>query len=232
MSKGRGYELSSAWFSYAFENPHKVTSNHTALFLFLSEINNRLGWSDIFQITASECMNGMSCKSYNTYKKCLDNLIEWKFVEMVKKSVNQHQCNIIALSKYDKAQYKALDKAVTKAQYNAPLKALETFINLETIKPKNTVPEIFDFPYNSDSFKSAWDELRGSPKWKKKKESTLKNALKKLGKYPEGVAIKMMENATVGEWQGLFDLNPYEMRIAEATGTSASQPKFKDNNNF
>ena len=33
---------------------------------------------------------------------------------MVKKAVNQHQCNIVALSKFDKASNKALDKALMK----------------------------------------------------------------------------------------------------------------------
>jgi hypothetical protein len=59
-------------------------------------------------------MQGMGCKSYNTYKKCFDQLIEWGFVKVVKKAVNQHQCNIIALSKFDKALNKALDKALQK----------------------------------------------------------------------------------------------------------------------
>lgn len=114
MSKKNGYELSRAWFDFAFENPDKVSSNHTALYLWLCEINNRLGWTENFQITVSECMMGMSCKSYNTYKKCLENLIDFGFVKMVKRSVNQHQCNVIALSKIDKAPNKALDKALIK----------------------------------------------------------------------------------------------------------------------
>lgn len=142
MNKGRGYEISRAWFNFAFENPDKVTSNHTALFLFLSEINNRMGWADCFQITASECMAGMSCKSYNTYKKCIDDLIKWEFVNLVKRSVNQYQCNVVALSKFDKASNKALDKAIARANdnplYKAPYKSLETFINKETDKPIET----------------------------------------------------------------------------------------------
>ncbi len=36
-------------------------------------------------------MQGMGCKSYNTYKKCFDQLVEWGFVKVVKKAVNQHQ---------------------------------------------------------------------------------------------------------------------------------------------
>ena len=112
--KNNGYSYSRAWFDYAFEHPEHVTASHGILYLWLVEINNRVGWVDVYQITASECMQGMGCKSYNTYKKCFEQLVEWGFVKVVKKAVNQHQCNIIALSKFDKASNKALDKALMK----------------------------------------------------------------------------------------------------------------------
>lgn len=114
MKANNGYSYSRAWFDFAFENPDQVTASHGILYLWLVEINNRLGWVDVFQITASECMQGMGCKSYNTYKRCFDQLVEWNFVKVVKKAVNQHQCNIVALSKFDKASNKALDKALIK----------------------------------------------------------------------------------------------------------------------
>ena len=107
-----GYFYSRRWFDFVWENPSMATASHSALFWWLIEINNRLGWTKEFQITGRECMNGMCCKSYNTYKKCLDDLIVWGFVKLIKKSTNQYQCNIIALSNFDKAQYKALDKAL------------------------------------------------------------------------------------------------------------------------
>ena len=112
MKKPNGYDLTRQWFDFAFENCGKVTSSHTALYVFLIEINNRLGWVPQFQITSTECMAGMSCKSHNTYKKVFDELVEWGFVEIVVKSRNQYQCNIIALSKFDEALDKALDKAL------------------------------------------------------------------------------------------------------------------------
>ena len=111
MSKNNGYQLSRAWFDFAFENCDKVNANHTALYLFMCEINNRLGWIEQFQITSTECMAGMSAKSHNTYKRVFDDLVEWGFILVIKKSKNQHQCNIVALSKFDKATDKALDKA-------------------------------------------------------------------------------------------------------------------------
>jgi hypothetical protein len=114
MKKNNGYGLSRQWFDFAFENCTRVTSNHTALYMFLIEINNRLGWIDTFQITSTECMCGMSCKSHNTYIKTFNDLVQWGFVKVVVKSKNQYQCNIIALSKFDEALDKALDKALAK----------------------------------------------------------------------------------------------------------------------
>lgn len=127
--KVSGYKYSRAWFDFAFENVDKVTASHGILFLWLVEINNRLGWVENFQITAKECQQGMSCKSYNTYKKCFNDLVEWGFIKVVKQSVNQYQCNVIALSKFDNPLDKALDKALNKAQDKALDKATETFIN-------------------------------------------------------------------------------------------------------
>lgn len=58
--------------------------------------------------------------SYNTYNKAYTDLVEWWFIEEVKKSVNQYSARVIAISKSDKATDKALDKATIKATDKAP----------------------------------------------------------------------------------------------------------------
>lgn len=50
-------------------------------------------------------------KTYPPYKKAFDRLVEFGFILIVKKSLNQYQTNIIAISKNNKATKKALDKA-------------------------------------------------------------------------------------------------------------------------
>jgi hypothetical protein len=169
MSKRNGYELSRAWFDFAFENSDKVTSNHTALFIWLCEINNRLGWMENFQITAGECMAGMSCKSYNTYKKCLDNLIEWGFVKLVRKSYNQYQCNVIALSNFDNSLYKALDKALMKhstKQSESTIQSTDDIHKQQTINHKpQTITSEGEPPAYSDIDQS---QMPASEKEKRK----------------------------------------------------------------
>ena len=43
-----GYELSRSWFDFCFENPEKISPNHTALYFFCIEHCNRLGWKNKF----------------------------------------------------------------------------------------------------------------------------------------------------------------------------------------
>lgn len=107
-----GYSLSRQYFDWAFENPTENNPTMTALYFFIVEINNRLGWKSEFSITPRECLEGINVNSYNTYKKHFDKLKEIGFIKVIKPSKNQYQANIIALSKFDNATNKALDKAI------------------------------------------------------------------------------------------------------------------------
>ena len=109
-----GYELSRNWFDFVFENPDKVNPNHTALYFFIIEHCNRLGWSEKIALPCHTAMAGMGCKSYNTYKKTFEDLITFGAIELIQRSTNQYTANIIALLKFDKALNKALDKAMQK----------------------------------------------------------------------------------------------------------------------
>lgn len=109
-----GYSLSRTWFDFCFENPEKIRPNHTALYFFCIEHCNRLGWKNKFGLPTTMAMESIGIKSYNTYKKTLDDLISFGFIEMIEISKNQYSSNIIALSNFDKALDKALDRAIVK----------------------------------------------------------------------------------------------------------------------
>lgn len=109
-----GYSLSREWFDFCFENPDKIKPNHTALYFFIIELCNRLGWKEKFGLPTSMAKEAVGIKSYNTYINTLNDLVEFGFIVMVEKSKNQYTANIVALSKFDKAQYKALDEAIVK----------------------------------------------------------------------------------------------------------------------
>lgn len=109
-----GYDLSRSWFDFCFENPERVKPNHTALYFFCVEHCNRLGWKEKFGLPTTMAKEAIGIRSYNTYIKTLNELVDFGFIKIIEKSKNQYSSNIIALSNYNKAHGKALDKALIK----------------------------------------------------------------------------------------------------------------------
>ena len=109
-----GYSLSRNWFDFCFENPEKIKPNHTALYFFCIEHCNRLGWKYKYGLPTTMAKEAVGIRSYNTYINTLNDLVDWGFVKMIEKSKNQYSSNIIALSNFNKATSKALDKALIK----------------------------------------------------------------------------------------------------------------------
>ncbi|MHA7829458.1 MAG: hypothetical protein ACX93O_00060 [Flagellimonas sp.] len=73
-----------------------------------------MGWKKKFGLPSAMTMEVIGIKSYNTYKKTFEDLVEWGFFEVVERSKNQYTANIIALSKIDKAPDKANAKHLIK----------------------------------------------------------------------------------------------------------------------
>lgn len=105
------YDLSRAWFNWCFENPEKIKTNHTALYFFIIEHCNRLGWKEKFGLPTSMAKEAIGIKSYNTYIDTLNDLVSFGFIIMVEKCKNQYSTNIVALSNFNKTTDSALDKA-------------------------------------------------------------------------------------------------------------------------
>lgn len=70
-------------------------------------------------------------------------------------------------------------------------------------QPNPPVPAT-PLPFASKAFADAWAELCGMKKWAKKPQSARDKALKKLARYPEWVALKSIEDAIIGDFQGIF----------------------------
>jgi hypothetical protein len=239
MKTNNGYSYSRAWFDYAFEHPEQVTASHGILYLWLVEINNRLGWVDIFQITASECMQGMGCKSYNTYKKCFDQLVEWGFVKVVKKAVNQHQCNIIALSKFDKASNKALDKALMKHLTKQSESTVQSNVesNCDIHKQVNNKPQtinnkrgVFTPPSENDIYNLMGElNMKSGGKWQESKiVAESKNCFDhytSTGWKTSGGAKIVSWEATVRKWMNnafTFEKNKNQNQYGKQPNTTAN----------
>lgn len=147
MANLNSYELSRNWFDWCFENTDKINSNHTALYFFIIEHCNRLGWKERFGLPTNMTMDALGIKNYKTYAKTFDNLVEWGFIKLIEKSKNQWSATVIALVKNTKANTKALSKASLKHS----LKQVESIVSIDkpinhiTNKPINTIPEFKEF---------------------------------------------------------------------------------------
>src|ERR1035437_6737985 len=114
MADLTSYDISRSWFNFFFANPELINPNHSALLWFCVEHCNRLGWKQKFGLPTTMAKEAIGIRSYNTYIKTLNDLVEFGFIKMIEKSKNQYSSNIIALLKNDKAYDKALDKAFIK----------------------------------------------------------------------------------------------------------------------
>ena len=87
-----GYNLSRNFWDFSFENPDKIKPNHIAVYFFAIEQCNRLGWKKKFSLPSSMVMEATSIRSYNSYIKVLNDLIDYGFIELIEKSKMQTRC--------------------------------------------------------------------------------------------------------------------------------------------
>lgn len=153
MSKElNGYDLSRKWFDWCFENPEKISPNHTALYFFIIEHCNRLGWKKKFGLPTTMAKESIGIRSYNTYINTLNDLVNWGAILMIEKSKNQYSSNIIAISNFDKALVKALDKAFIKhatKQVESTSESIDSINKPLTIKPLTIKPLYIKFEHLS-----------------------------------------------------------------------------------
>jgi len=135
------YSLSRQWFDWSFENPEKISPNHSALYFFAIEHCNRLWWRKKFWFPTEMAKDAIGIKSYHTYINTFNDLVEWGFIEVIERSKNQYSANIIALANFDKANDNALDKAIWKhlsKQQQSSWQSKSTIIKqIPTIEPEN-----------------------------------------------------------------------------------------------
>lgn len=142
-----GYELSRNWFDWCFENPEKINPNHTALYFFCCEHKNRMGGKEKFGLPTTMAKEAIGIKSYNTYINTLNDLVDFGFIILIEKSKNQYSSNIIALSNFNKAVNKALDKALIK-HATKQVKSIDSIDKQDNNKQetsKSAIPSFFDF---------------------------------------------------------------------------------------
>lgn len=139
-----GYELHRRWFNFAFDNK-EAKVQHTALFTWVVELNNRLGWKQEFGLPTTDTMEGLSIGNKATYLNALKDLQKWGFIEIIKEAKNQYQSCIIKICRYESepALIPALDTALIQHEQQH-CNSIDTSIGVSivpidkqsTIKPK------------------------------------------------------------------------------------------------
>ena len=168
------FKLSRQWFDWSFENPELIKPNHTALYFFIIEQCNRLGWKEKFGLPTTMAKEAIGIKSYNTYIETLNDLVVWGFITMIEKSKNQYSSNIVALSNFDKAHNKALDKALIKhASKQSESTGESTGESIDSIDIQETIE-----PETRNNSKSLSPAIASTPSPKNYKKATMAEIIK------------------------------------------------------
>lgn len=149
-----GYQLTRRWFNFSFEKT-EAKAQHTAIYCWLVELNNRLGWKEEFTINTQFTMEGLSIGNKNTYLAALNDLEKWGFIKTIRPSINQNYGRVITLRCGDivTPDTTAMDKAVIQendgnGEGGVPIVKQETIkpINhkIQVSKKRQFVPPTFD----------------------------------------------------------------------------------------
>jgi hypothetical protein len=156
-----GYELSRAWFNFSFEDA-QTKPVHTALFMWVIELNNRLGWKSEFGLPTYSTMEGLGITNRKTYLDALQFLEDSKFITIVLKAKNQHQSTVIKICRYNsvKADVTALDTALLQHS-NQHCNDTVPIVKPQTIKQQttNNIPDYSDFLFYALENKPKVDQV-------------------------------------------------------------------------
>ncbi len=178
------FEYMRNWFDFSFQHPDKIKTRHTALYMYIIDHANRLGWKEKFGLPTVYTMEAIGLLNYRTYTNTFEDLIEWGFIELVHKSRNQHSANVIALVKNTKAKSKAMQNAILNHGISTgEIIKPQTSKNINLKKLSEI--EISEVPYEEKELFKYGLELH---------EVILKNANQK------NVPLKKVENATYYSW--------------------------------
>lgn len=235
------YELYRSFFDWCFENPQKINPNHVAIYCFSVEHCNRLGWKKTFGLPTTMVMEAVGIKSYNTYSKSFNDLIDFGFIILIEKSKNQYSSNIIALSKFNKALDKALDKALIKhntKQVKSTVQSIDSINkpinNIQINNNTNIQLRELDFSkFDNLEIVQIWNDWIEYKKNQFKKtyasEKSEQIALNELCKISNGkteIARNIVQKSIASLYQGLFEIKENNLikNNQNATSINFSKP--------
>ena len=160
------YSLTRNFFDWSYENPEKINPNHVAMYFFIIEHCNRLGWKEKFGLPTLMTMEAIGIKNYKTFAKTFSDLIEWGLIKLVQKSKNQYSSNIIALVIFTKAHTKALTKASIK-QSRKQVQSIVDINKQDTIILNTLIQEDISFETFWNLYNKKVDKAKVIKAWNK-----------------------------------------------------------------
>lgn len=163
------YDLMKDWFNFCFENPELINPNHSAMYFFILEHNNRLGWKPKFGLPMQMAMDAIGIRNNRTYMKAFTDLVEWGFIIIYQRSKNQYSANVVGIVKNTKANTKALAKATQKQQQKQRMSIAHIDIPITNIpitklqegeREKKSPPENHIFEKVKTTFNIPLDECK------------------------------------------------------------------------
>ena len=215
------FDYFNGYWNWASINPNKVNSTSTAIYFYILSIANELHWKESFGLSATQIMNGVNIATYKTYKKHFDELVENGLIKVVQPSINQYKCNVLALVKFTIAQPKQSieqDQSTNQSttHIHKTIKEVKEYKDNKDKEPKS----ISDFVKLMESEKYLgtdenlnktfinFIQMRISIKKTPTKNAVelLVKSLKQLSNSNKDVAIKIIENSILNNWQKFFEL--------------------------
>lgn len=128
------FKLISRYVEFCEKNPENINNTASALYLYLLNLNNKLGWPEKFGLPRDHVMVVLGTSSHKTYTKAIEYLIQNGFIKQLSKSQNQYQSNVFALVKNATARLKQLPQHVpkldnSKSCIDIPIKTIKDNIN-------------------------------------------------------------------------------------------------------
>lgn len=144
MIEKNGYILSRQWHEFAIRNQDKATITHAGIMFYLIELNNSLDWMPKFGLPTVHSMAATNIKSYKTFKKCIDDLMEWGFIKLHQKATNNHTANIIELVLFTNSDTNSFTKSIPSQVSNQF--QVNDQLSVDIDKPETKKPETLKLP--------------------------------------------------------------------------------------
>lgn len=106
------FQLMKRYWEWAEANNQQVNCNSTALYFYLLNLANTIGWKKTIGVPTVFTMNCIGISNYKTYQKAVKNLEDNKFIFRIKGGSNQYQSPQFALVKNTKANTKPLSEQI------------------------------------------------------------------------------------------------------------------------